>query len=92
MGDGAAGRSVTFFQTCLAHGNREMAFRVSILKARPHHIDLTHDRQSLQRQKVRHHGRNEFRNRRVDVHRPLQDRGRCLGIHGVENAMNDFIA
>ena len=92
MGDGAAGRSVTFLQTCLAHGNREMACRASILKARPHHNDLTHVRQLLQRQKVRHHGRNEFRNRRVDVHRPLQDRGRCLGIHGVENAMNDFIA
>ena len=42
MADGAAGRSVTFFQTCLGHGNREMASRASILKARTHHIDLTH--------------------------------------------------
>lgn len=42
MGDGAAGRSVTFLQTCLAHGNREMACRASILKTRPHHIDLPH--------------------------------------------------
>src|ERR1700704_452970 len=68
----------------------DMAYRAAILK-----IWLACDRtlfRSLQRHEVAQHGRNELRHGRMDVHRPLQDRARSLGIHDIENAMNDLVA
>jgi len=91
MGDGAvAGGSVTF-QTCLYVVTAK--WRVAPRFSRPEYAISARvvPAPSLQRHKVIQHGRNEFRNRGVDVHRPLQDGGRRLGIHGVENTMNNLV-
>src|SRR5262245_6878095 len=56
------------------------------------YIKSPRSRRSPQRHEILQHGRNEFRDRWVNVHRAPQDRGRRLGIHDIENAVNDLVA
>src|SRR6516162_2129379 len=53
-------------------------------------VDLPQVR-SLQRLEVAHHGRNKLRHGRMDVHRALHRRVGRLGIHNVENAVDDLV-
>ena len=46
---------------------------------------------SLQRLEPIHHGRNKLRYRGMNVHRALYHRVRRLGVHDIEDAMNDLV-
>src|SRR6266487_2561545 len=49
-------------------------------------------RSSLQWHEIAQHGRDELRDRRVDVHCPLHDRVWRFRIHDVEDAVNDLVS
>jgi hypothetical protein len=55
----------------------------------PHDSRAFHE--SLQRLEVTHHSRNQLRHRGMDVHRALHHRVRRLGVHNIENAVDDLI-
>src|SRR6266567_4404325 len=55
-------------------------------------LPRTGDPWSAQWPELAQHGRNELRDRRMDVHRALHDRHGRLGIHQIENAVHHFVA
>jgi hypothetical protein len=46
----------------------------------------------LQRSEIVEHGRNEFRDGRMNVHRSLQDLVGGLGVHHVKDAVHHLVA
>ena len=47
---------------------------------------------SLQRLEVTHHSRNKLRHRGMNMHRALHHRVGRLGVHNIENAVDDLVA